>query len=490
MGFGSDEISERIQQTCLEKYGVRNAALSLDIKEKTKQTCLEKYGEEYAIASKLCREKIESTFLNKYGAISPTKDSKIKEKIKQTCLEKYGGIGLQSPNIKEKIFATNLKKYNTEIPSRNKIVKQDIIKKFQSKYNVDCGSQVKLFEKYPDLLGISNKIWVMKCPHPECNKCQEKYFKTRSMIYHDRLKNNSELCTNLLPINKSHNSGTSAELFIRSILDKYNINYIVNNRSIITPKELDIYIPSKKIAIECNGVYWHSTNKVVKKYHFDKYQRCKEMGIQLLTFWDDQIHSKPDIIESILLHKLGISLSKIYARNCKIVEIDNSICTKFLNENHIQGSCRSKYKYGLYYGEELVSIMTFGISRVGMGNKDKQLELLRFCTKKYYNVVGGASKLLNFFIKNHNPKTIISYSSNDISNGNLYKQLNFIKSTENLSYWYIDMNTKKRYHRFNFTKFKLVDIGFSDQMPESEIMKNIGLLKIFDCGQVKWILNV
>ena len=490
IGFGSKKISGKIKQTNLERYGVENPIESEEIKEKIKQTNLERYGNEYVIASKSCREKIESSLLEKYGVINPSQIEQVKEKVKQTCLERYGGVGLQSEEIKNKAYSTNLKKYNTINPSKNDDVKKSIIKKFQSKFNVDCGSQVTLFKKYPNLLGISNKTWVMKCPHPECNKCNDKCFKTKAMIYHDRLKNGSEICTNLLPISKSHSSGTTTELFVRSILDEYNIKYECNVRNIISPKELDIYIPSKKIAIECNGIYWHATDKVAKTYHFDKYLKCKEKNIQLLTIWDDQLYSSPDIVKSIILHKLGISNFKIYARKCEIAELDASICTDFLNQNHIQGNCRSKYRYGLYHNNELVAVMTFGVSRVGMGDKTKKIELLRFCAKRCYSVVGAASKLLKHFIKKHNPDQIISYSSNDISNGHLYEQLNFTKSTENLSYWYVNINTKKRYHRFNFTKFKLIELGFSDQMTESEIMKNVGMLKIYDCGQVKWILNI
>ncbi len=91
----------------------------------------------------------------------------------------------------------------------------------------------------------------------------------------------------------------------------------------------------------------------------------------------------------------------------------------FLDENHIQGNCISKYRYGLYYNNELISLMTFGKSRF----KD-EFELLRFCNKLGYNVVGGASKLFFHFLKDHEEiKEVISYADRRWSVGNLYFKL-------------------------------------------------------------------
>ena len=487
MGMASEKIRDKIENTNVERYGTSNAMQSEEVQSRLEQTCIERYGTKHAISSKQVREKIKKTFLDKYGVEQISTVQEIKDKVNQTCIERYGGRGLASKEIKDKAKNTSIMKYHTHIPSQSEIVKKNTIKKFQEKYNVDCGLQATLFDKYPDLLGISDKVWVMKCPHPECNKCEERFYKTRAMIYHDRVIHGTELCTNILPISKSNSTGTTIELFVRNILDEYNIEYLTNVRNIISPKELDIYIPSKNLAIECNGIYWHSSNKLCKKYHMDKYKKCDSLGIQLITIWEDQIKSDPEKIKSLILYKLGISEKTIYARKCIVKQLEHRDCKEFLQNNHIQGAVNGSYKLGLYHEDELVSVMVFGTKRIAIGDKSKDVELLRFCSKNKYNVVGAAGKLFKYFINNYECDKIISYSSNDISNGNLYETLGFKYSGMNDSYWYISPKEQKRYHRYNFTKHKLVALGYDASLTEREIMENMGFLKIFDSGQKTWI---
>ena len=302
-----------------------------------------------------------------------------------------------------------------------------------------------------------------------------------------------EKCTKLYPINDPKNKDTSIELFIQNILNENSISYTTNERSIISPKELDIYIPSKNLAIECNGIYTHSTTRKDKNYHIDKTNLCKDKNIRLLHIWQDWIKTKPDIVESIILNKLGLIDNTIYARKCIIKEISSKICNKFLNENHIQGASNASIHLGLYYNNDLVSVMTFSKPRVNMGAKNhkQQWELVRFCSKIDTRVIGGASKLFKHFVDKYNPESIVSFSMNDISNGNLYKLLKFTNDGSNNSYWYINSKTLKRYHRTSFTKQAIVKKGWVDKVDsswtEKQVMKEHGYFCIYDSGQTKWV---
>lgn len=163
-------------------------------------------------------------------------------------------------------------------------------------------------------------------------------------------------------------------------------------------------------------------------YHLDKTKKSLENGINLFHIWEDDWKHKKDIVKSMIVNKLGKTPNRIFARKCKVYEVkDNKLVRNFLEENHIQGFVGSKIKFGLFYNGELVSLMTFGNLRKSLGQKSKEgsYEMLRFCNKLNYNVIGGASKLLNYFIKNFKVNEIISYSDSSRSNGNLYKQLGF-----------------------------------------------------------------
>ena len=130
-----------------------------------------------------------------------------------------------------------------------------------------------------------------------------------------------------------------------------------------------------------------------------KYKNCQKYNIRLLTLWEDWFKTKPEILESVIKSKLNIIENKIWARKCIIKEVSTKECKCFLNENHIQGYSPSTTKLGLYYNDELMSVMTFGRSRMGIGKKEEGYELIRFCNKLNTSVIGGASKLLKYFIQ-------------------------------------------------------------------------------------------
>ena len=275
------------------------------------------------------------------------------------------------------------------------------------------------------------------------------------------------------------------------IQDNYTGEIVTNTKSIIAPMELDIYLPELKLAFEFNGLYWHSELHKDKYFHLNKTEECNKLGVQLIHIWEDDWVYKKDIVKSMILNKLGMS-NKIFARKCEVKEIiDNKIVREFLEINHIQGFVGSKVKLGLYYNNELVSLMTFGGYRKNMNSyaQDNSYELLRFCDKLNTTVIGGASKLFTYFNKNYKPIEIISYSDYSRSIGNMYKQLGFDLShlSEPNYYYIIDA---KRIYRFNFRKDVLIKQGFDPNKTEVEIMHERGYYRLFDCGMQKWIYKI
>lgn len=405
---------------------------------------------------------IKKTLNGKYGVDNVFKNKKIQEKQHKTVFEKYGVENISmNPDIKEKRKKTCIRKYGVTNPGL--LNSADIINNEEP-----------------------HKLYKYKCPHNNCNKCEEKEYECDRNLHNSRKNFGQELCTKLLPRVNIFNKNTSLEIFVKLLLNEHNIIFIENDRIILDGKELDIYIPDKKLAIECNGCYWHSTKKKDKYYHYEKYKLCKEKGIQLLTFWEDQVLNTPDIVKSIILSKLNIYDTKIYARKCVIREVNTGICRSFLNQFHLQGAVNGSVKIGLYYNDELISIMVFGKGRISVGG-DTGWELYRYCCKTGTHIIGGASKMFKYFIKNFKPKTISSYSSHDISDGNLYRMLGFNIEREIMtSYWYIDKKILRRYHRYSFRKSRLVELGYDGAKTESTITKEMGLFKIFDTGQTKY----
>jgi hypothetical protein len=195
----------------------------------------------------------------------------------------------------------------------------------------------------------------------------------------------------------------------------------------------------------------------------------------------------------MILNKLGKTSNKIYGRKTEVKEItDNKLVRNFLETNHLQGFIGSKVKLGLFFNDELVSLMTFGKRRVAMGKKstnDGEFELLRFCNKLNTNVLGGASKLFKYFKNNYNPKEITTYADRSHSIGGLYKQLGFdFIGTTTTNYYYIIDGI--RYHRFNFRKDKLIKEGFDPNKTEHQIMIDRKIFRIYDSGNLKYELHI
>ncbi len=303
-------------------------------------------------------------------------------------------------------------------------------------------------------------------------------------------------CIKCNPYDFSKTSKEEKEIldFIYSIYPREKI--ITNTRTIIPPHEIDIFLPELNIGIEYNGLYWHSEiYKPNKNYHYKKFMDSQNNNIKLIQIFSDEWINKKEIVKSRIKNLIGVNENKIYARKCIIKEVNSKDKNKFLNINHIQGEDRSKIKLGLYYNNVLVSIMTFGNPRKAIGKINKveenTFELIRFCSELNTNVVGGASRLLKYFIKHYNPNKIYSFADNRWSSFNsVYTKLGFILKNKSLpGYWYTK-NFTERIHRYNFNKNKLKKMGFEiNKNTEHEIMNMLKYYKVWDCGVSRYELS-
>lgn len=274
--------------------------------------------------------------------------------------------------------------------------------------------------------------------------------------------------------------------YIQSI---YKKEIIFNDRKIIG-SEMDIYIPELKIGIEYNGLYWHSEINKKSDYHYNKYIISLERDITLIQIYEDEWIYKKDIIKSRIKNLLHLNNNKIYGRSCLVKQIDFKLANAFLNDNHLQGSIKSSINIGLFYKDELVSLMTFGKPRGNMSSKTNKItyELYRFCTKIDYNVIGAGSKLFSYFINNYKDvESVYSFSSNEWS-GQFYNKIGMkYDSVSKVSYWYI--KNKKRVSRHNFNKGKLIKMGYDKNKSEHHILKELKIYRIYGAGNTKFIWN-
>jgi hypothetical protein len=296
------------------------------------------------------------------------------------------------------------------------------------------------------------------------------------------------LCPKCFPPHTSRFFANEITNFIIKILPNETITR--DTKKILpSKKELDIYIESKKFAIECDGLYYHCDEMILdKNYHLNKTIECEQLGINLIHIFEDEWFYKKDIVKNRLLNILGVdNKQKIYARKCIIKNISPSEKNTFLEKYHLQGKDNSTVKLGAFYNDELVSVMTFSYGNISKGSKKEEgvFELNRFCNNYNYRIIGIASKLLFYFIKNYKWKKLFSYADKRWSSGNLYYKLGFylIKETTP-NYWYV--KNFNRIHRFNLRKTSNDPIDVSEWI----LRQNEGYRRIWDCGNLKFeIIN-
>ena len=269
--------------------------------------------------------------------------------------------------------------------------------------------------------------------------------------------------------------------FVSSLIGEDKV--LRNCRNVIPPLELDIYIPSLSIAIEFDGLRWHSEEfEASPTYHLDKTNLCNEKGIRLIHIFEDEWDLKQDVVKSILRSCFGM-VDSIYARKCNVREISSSEARDFINANHIQNYVPSKINIGLFNDDKIVSVMTFGNLRRNLGQKSKEgyYEMLRYSTSLNLSVIGGASKLFSYFKKKYNPKYIKTYSDIRLFSGKVYQNLgfSFVHLSQPNYFYVIDGH---RENRFKYRKDKLVSEGYDRNKTEHEIMLNRGIFRIYDCG--------
>lgn len=290
---------------------------------------------------------------------------------------------------------------------------------------------------------------------------------------------------------------SSLQQKIKSILIENNIFFEENNRKIIYPMELDFFLPEHNVAIEVNGNYWHSelSGEKDSKYHINKSKLCNAKGIRLVHVFEDEILLKPDVVSGEILNILNLSKNSVNAIDCEVRTVKFDEYKEFLNKNHINGFLIGKFNYGLYYNGRLVFFMNFSNKKTQEGGG---FELLSYCNKIGFDVIGGFEVLLNHFIHDNNPKNIFSFvdcrwfgidPNKVVFSKNGFEFVSMVSP----SYFYIFRSDYlNRISRFSLTKPTMLreNVEFTKEQTEFEMAQELGYDRIWDCGSLKFQMKL
>lgn len=530
------EVEAKSKETVKQRYGVDNVSQSEVVHDKVKTTMLKRYGVKYTFQNPKLRGKFTSTMLKRYGVehalhdphiksaamkhhaetfSDPEKRTAIRKKANLAFESRYGGRGFASPDLSEKSKSTMLTRYGVTHYSASVEGKLRIKAIFRSKFGTDNPMQAEsvkaklratLFKKSsPQMQKFRLNPEAFICELPEYQRTEpiiaEKLGVTPSAIslYVQKLRLHNIVNTSISYMEDS----------ICSILDEWNIKYSRCVRSIISPLELDIYIPEHQLAIECNPTITHNSSFNTPwggdpksyMYHKTKSVACRKAGIFLFHIFGYEWEDRPEVIKSMLANLLHKTEHRVYARNTYIEELSSEESMAFLEANHRQGSTNASIRLGLFEtsSQKLVSVMTFNKVRSTIGetaNSNGIVELSRFCNAINTTVVGAASKMFSYFKSKYQFDKIISFSDVAHTKGSLYSILGFHAVNESKpSYVWVSLKGNLYFNRVNCQKKNLPNL-FSDvteadlsNHTEREIMMNHGFAQVFDSGTIRWEYN-
>ena len=486
-----------------------------EFKHRNKKFCCRTCYFEYANKNKTIGRKIDSTLRENRKCIICDKEFEVKKKTEKKmcsneCRQKWNSMDGNKNKRLEAAKKVVLANHGVDCVFKKETFQDDLKTIMMDKYGVTHSMESPVFVKklqdtfrkkhlktlIPKLIDNNikllddysvNKDGNTSLPYNfKCLKCNNIF--TSTVMGSGKIP----ICRKCFPLVKN----SKLEESIRDYLNDNDIGHLDNDRKILNGKEIDLFIEKYNLGIEVDGNYYHSEIRGEKDraYHINKSELANSKGVKLIHIFEDELLYKKDIVFSRLSNSLSLNTSKIFGRKCKIKEVSKKEASEFLNKNHIQGNSIDKIRMGLYYNDELVSLMTFGGLRKVLGSSvvEGSYELVRFSNKLNTSVIGGFSKLLKNFINTYKPNKIVTYADirwSGLNPDDTVYSKNGFKYLGNTppNYWYLKVGEyNHRFHRFNFRKDVLVREGFDSNLTEFEIMKLKGYDRIWDCGNMKF----
>lgn len=242
----------------------------------------------------------------------------------------------------------------------------------------------------------------------------------------------------------------------------------------------DVFVPSKNLLIEYNGLRWHSKLDS-KKRDVEKYRNALKNNYDFVMFYEDEWRDSPHKIKNFLCNRLGLNKPKsLRPSKVEIRQIHWSESNPLYEAHHYIGPVKSPVNYGVFLGEQLVGCCSF---KHPTRQSSHEWELVRMVMDPDFRVHGIWNKIIKQFTLDHKPTSIVSFSDNRLFSGKIYGKIGF-KLDGNVHPDYYWVKSEKRYHKSGLRK---TEAEKATGKTEYELREAQGYQRIWDLGKKRWV---
>lgn len=301
-----------------------------------------------------------------------------------------------------------------------------------------------------------------------CVNCDAEQMKSLAML------EESPVCFSCAP------KESKGQLEVYGFVASLSPDAVLSDRSLISPKEIDILVPSARLAIEYNGLYWHSVANIPdKNYHEAKRKAIEAAGHKFFMIFEDEWRERRSVVEGMLRHRLRVPGEILDARKLQVEKLDSKTAESFFESSHLEGHARSSSCLGLVDSSgRVVAAMSlrrpFHTSRA-----ETSLEVARSACLPGVTIRGWIGRLTSASLrvaKSEGIQALVSYVDARVGCGKSYLMAGWVLESgpRGPRFWWTD-----HHHRFNRFKYK-ADSAFG--LTQADVAAASGVVEIWGCG--------
>lgn len=438
----------RSRETNMKRYGgLSSFCKSSSLHDKQTKTMKERYGVEHPLQNKELLQKQQRTTIERHGTL----DMIHTDKVSRTMVERYGTMhAMQNVELASRSAANSVIVKNEKLNAR--------IKKMNlSKLSYDDG------------------YYSFKC-----NTCGNTVTHISRPFINFAYLNEKSPCQTCFPEYYFRSEG---EKELKGMIEEFLYKGEIKCNAGYLGASIDIMIPEKKLCIEYNGVYWHSELHKPKNHHVNKKRIVENEKYDLVYIWEDdwKDEHKSFVIMNMLSSKMGIT-PKISVKECDIRNVCKKDADEFINKYYLYENKTSNVRLGLYYKNELSSIVNFKKCK-------NEYVITCHCDGPSVDIIDGFNSIIKYFINNYSNKLSITVNCDwTPSYDSVYERTGFslVKHTKPTIFWNVK-GKKTLYKNFKKNKDNISDGDVNKS--EFEVMHAKKLYSIENAGNLIFKYN-